>query len=102
MTTVSLDRLQSAWEAYQATGICDELAIAPPILRSWQRCMAAGLDARRDCDASSPHVPVLDESQAALAALARPYMEDMYQFVEGSGFAVLLADAGLTVIEIIG
>jgi transcriptional activator for dhaKLM operon len=29
-------------------------------------------------------------------------MEDLYQFMEGSGFAVLLADASLTLIEVIG
>src|SRR5215211_2987387 len=102
MATASLDLLLGAWEAYQATGQCDELAIAPPILRSWQRCAAAGLDAHQDCDASLHRALVLDESQAALVALARPYMEDLYQFVEGSGFAVLLADATLTVIEVIG
>src|SRR5689334_3871611 len=102
MATASLDLLLDAWESYQATGRCDELAIAPPILRSWQRCTAAGLDARRDCDGSAYRTPALDESQAALVALARPYMEDLYQFVEGSGFAVLLADAALVVIEIIG
>src|SRR5829696_8107580 len=102
MATASLDLLLNAWESYQATGKCNELVIAPPILRSWQRCVAAGLDARRDCAASSQRVLVLDEAQAALVALARPYMEDLYQFVEGSGFAVLLADAALMVIEIIG
>jgi transcriptional activator for dhaKLM operon len=102
MTTASLDLLLGQWEAYQATGQCDELAIAPPIARSWQRCVAAGLDPRRDCEPSLQRVPALDEAQAALVALARPYMEDLYQFVEGSGFAVLLADAALMVIEIIG
>ena len=102
MATASFDILLDAWETYQATGSCDEFEIAPPILRSWQRCAAVGLDARRDCEPGPYRAPVLDESQAALVALARPYMEDLYQFVEGSGFAVLLADAALTVIEIIG
>src|SRR5689334_19132144 len=102
MTTASPYLALGAWAGFQANGQCDALAIAPPILRSWQRCAAAGLDARRDCDDSSHRAPLLDENQAALVALARPYMEDLYQFVEGSGFAVLLADAALTVIEIIG
>src|SRR3954452_23884746 len=102
MTTASLDLLLGQWKAYQATGQCDELMIAPPIARSWQRCAAAGLDPRRDCEPSSQRVPALDEAQTALVALARPYMEDLYQFVEGSGFAVVLADAALLMIEIIG
>src|SRR3954447_11437291 len=80
MTTTSFDPVRAAWDMFQATGQCDELAIAPPILRSWQRCVAAGLDAHRDCDASSHRAAVLDEAQAGLVALARPYMEDLYQF----------------------
>src|SRR4051794_26034313 len=102
MTIESPDLVHSAWETFLSTGQCRELAIAPPILRSWQRCVAVGLDAHQDCAARSVRAPVLDESQVALVALARPYMEDLYQFVEGSGFAVVLADAALIVIEIIG
>ncbi|MBK9710572.1 MAG: sigma 54-interacting transcriptional regulator [Kouleothrix sp.] len=103
MTTLLLDATQAAWELFQATGKCDESAIAPPILRSWLRCSAAGLDARREIGAAvSASRPTRDAPQAALVALARPYMEDLYQFVEGSGFAVLLADPALTLIEVIG
>ncbi|HJZ48973.1 MAG TPA: sigma 54-interacting transcriptional regulator [Roseiflexaceae bacterium] len=102
MVTPAPDPIRTAWEAFQASGSCDEAAIAPPILRSWQRCAAAGLDPRPDCNAGLAMTPTLDEPQAALVALARPYMEDLYQFVEGSGFAVLLADAALKMIEIIG
>src|SRR4051794_34906702 len=102
MTIESPDLVLSAWENFLATGQCHELAIAPPILRSWQRCAAVGLDARQDCAARSVRAPALDEAQTALVALARPYMEDLYQFVEGSGFAVVLADAALLMIEIIG
>src|SRR3954453_15816409 len=102
MTIESSDLVLGAWENFLATGQCHELAIAPPILRSWQRCAAVGLDARQDCAARRGRVPVLDEAQAALVAVARPYMEELYQFVEGSGFAVVLADAALMVIEVIG
>jgi transcriptional activator for dhaKLM operon len=102
MTALASDITLQAWELFQATGKCDETAVAPPILRAWQRCAAAGLDPRRACDEGAELVLALDTSQEALLALVRPYMEDLYQFVEGSGFAVLLADAALTVIEIIG
>lgn len=93
-------RLQ-AWEDFQASGQCDEAVIAPPIARSWQRCAAAAVDPRRP-PAGVADTPALDPAQEALAVLARPYMEDLYQFVEGSGFAVLLADAGLLLLEALG
>jgi transcriptional activator for dhaKLM operon len=95
-----------AWKAFLATGRCDEAAIAPPVLRAWQRCAAAGLVAQA-CSQGSGGPPdgaelALDAAQEALVAVALPYMEDLYQFVEGSGFAVLLADAALTITAVLG
>jgi transcriptional activator for dhaKLM operon len=103
MATPPLALVRQAWESFQATGHCDETIIAPPILRSWQRCAAARLNPQGPCgDAAGQPPLVVDAAQEALIALAQPYMEDLYQFVEGSGFAVLLADAALTLIAVIG
>jgi sigma-54 dependent transcriptional regulator, acetoin dehydrogenase operon transcriptional activator AcoR len=103
MVPTSSDSTLQAWESFQATGRCEATAIAPPILRSWRRCAAAGLDPSGAGHAAAEEpMPAHDAADDALIALARPYMEDLYQFVEGSGFAVLLADAELTAIEIIG
>jgi transcriptional activator for dhaKLM operon len=103
MTSSSTESIKQAWESFQATGVCDEIAIAPPILRSWRRCVAARLDPHGGCGNHGVELAALaDAPQEALITLARPYMEDLYQFMEGSGFAVLLADASLTLIEVIG
>ncbi|HEX9371024.1 MAG TPA: sigma 54-interacting transcriptional regulator [Roseiflexaceae bacterium] len=102
MTLTSFDATFQAWEDFQATGRCDDTAITPPILRSWQRCAMAGLDARGACSPETYVALARAAPQEELVALVRPYMEDLYQFVEGSGLAVLLADAALTVVEIIG
>jgi transcriptional activator for dhaKLM operon len=99
----AVDTIHQAWETFQATGTCDEAVVAPPILRSWRRCVAAGLDPRGGCrDLPAEALPAGEAASQALIALARPYMEDLYQFMEGSGFVVLLADASLTLIELIG
>lgn len=103
MLTPQPDMARQAWEDFQATGNCDEALIAPPILRSWQRCAAARLDSWGPCHGAADRAALTpDTAREALIALARPSMEDLYQFVEGSGFAVLLADASLTLIEVIG
>ena len=107
MGALAVDFIHQAWETFQATGIHDEAAIAPPILRGWQRCAALGMDARacrHDSAAAGADSStlLLDAGQEALVALALPYMEDLYQFVEGSGFAVLLADAEMTLITMLG
>jgi transcriptional activator for dhaKLM operon len=99
----STEILQHAWDKFQATGSCDDGDIAPPILRAWRRCAAAGLDPRAAFAGSSVDTESAgDAAREALITLAQPYMEDLYQFMEGSGFAVLLADATLTLLEAIG
>ena len=92
--------LFDAWESFIHTGRAATTIIAPPILRSWQRCAANGLDP----NAPAPDAPQLapERSHSALRDLARPSMEDLYQFVEGSGFAVLLFDQTLCLIDQIG
>jgi transcriptional activator for dhaKLM operon len=103
MSNVSIERHYQAWQHFLSSGSCDETAVAPPILRSWQRCLASGIDARGEkrSPATWPELAT-DATQEVLIALARPYMEDLYQFMEGSGFAVLLADTAPTLLEVLG
>lgn len=62
---------------------------APPIQRSWQRCMMRG-----QSPAQGPILAVLPGGVALqLLALARSPIEDLHQMIEHPGFAVLLADA---------
>lgn len=100
--TQQLDPTLRAWTAFQKQGSCDEATLAPPIARSWKRSAAAGVDPYATAAPPPPPDLLLDTRQEALIALTQPSMEDLYQFVEGSGFAVLLADAELTLIELIG
>ncbi len=99
---IQSDLLLQEWNSFQQSGRCNEALIAPQILRSWQRCKAMSIPV------SQPHtqpseLPIdLEATQSALVTFARPYMEDLYQFVEGSGFAVLLVDAALMIIDVIG
>lgn len=93
------DRVLQAWESFQTSGVCDESALAPPIVRSWQRCAEAGLGEHSPLAGPAPD---LDGTQETLVELARPSMEDLYQFVEGSGFVVVLANAGLVMIDMLG
>ena len=95
------DQIFQQWRAFIQSGACDETVIAPPIVRSWQRSVAARVNPERSA-ASAPAAWALSPAQQALLTLVRPYMEDLYQFVEGSGLAVLLADASPLVVEALG
>jgi transcriptional activator for dhaKLM operon len=90
--------IKAAWQTFQITGNCNETAVAPPVLRSWARCRALGLTATTQpiCIATN-HNP----SDEALVSLARPYLEDLYQGIEGSGLLVVLANPSLTLITAI-
>ncbi len=100
--TQQSDLLLQAWTTFQSTGRCEERSIAPPILRSWRRSAAALVDPRTQAPAPPSPDLILDTRQEQLIALAQPYMEDLFQFVEGSGFAVVLVDANMALIEQIG
>lgn len=92
--------VRQSWEHFLSTGDIVEAGVGPPILRSWRRSAAAGIDPWQPNDPSMS-LPI-DATQQFLIGLARPCMEDLYRLFEGSGFAVLLTDAALTLIEVIG
>jgi len=76
----------------------------PSIALSWQRCAEAGV--RRDQPAPLPASADLPAPDAmALArtlALARPAMEDVYQFIEGSRSAIGFVDAEARLLDLVG
>ncbi|WP_420643560.1 dihydroxyacetone kinase operon transcriptional regulator DhaR [Candidatus Leptofilum sp.] len=89
--------LQRYWQNFMTTGSLTSVPGAEPditILQSWQRCAPVADPTKR------PRPPVLSEpvlqsllkSQQELVAIALPFIEDMHQFIEGSGAAILLAD----------
>jgi len=99
--------LYAAWEQFITTQQLDDEVLQimdPVILRSWQRCTPR-LDAR-----STPRLTVLDRESLErvlmnhfdLIAVARPVMEDIHQFVEGSGFVVTLADSSGCILDLLG
>src|SRR5687768_11131284 len=98
-----LDRLRAAWERFTTAG---ELApwLDPLIALSWQRCAprlspAAG----PPWSYASPDVlPLTVRQHKALMTLARPIMEDIYQYLEGSDAVLILADVTGCVLDLLG
>lgn len=71
---------------------------APPIQRSWQRCALRG---QYPADGPAAAPPPGAQAQRLLE-LARSSIEDIYQLIEGPGFAVVLADAQAVALHIEG
>jgi transcriptional regulator of acetoin/glycerol metabolism len=75
---------------------------APAIALSWRRCAERGM--RRDLASPLPSpagTPPTDALRRHLT-LARPVMEDVYQFVEDSTCVIAFADAEARLLDVIG
>ena len=75
----------------------------PVIALSWRRCAGSGM--RRDLPSPLPVATADSSTTSALRRylpLARPVMEDLYQFVEDSTCVIAFADAEAHLLEVIG
>lgn len=99
----ALDRLKQAWTHFTATGQLPE-GLNPLVAQSWQRC------APRLNPYSPPQWAALNERVLALTlrqlqpliAIARPILEDVYQFVEGAELMLVLVDSTTCLVDSIG
>ncbi|MCR4405689.1 MAG: sigma 54-interacting transcriptional regulator [Anaerolineae bacterium] len=98
--------LLAAWQQFTQQGTCNFAALDPAVMRSWQRCWQIGLDpyvspmAMRREDAEA-----LERRRHAhfdLIAIARPFMEDIYQFVGERDIVVYLADRDSCILDAVG
>lgn len=85
-----------AWQMFTTSGICQHDDVPPPILRSWFQCrdLAVPIDRWDDTEQFTPYSTVL--------RVLRPALEDLYEFIEGSGSAIVLSDHAATIVDILG
>lgn len=77
-------------------------ALSPEIARSWERCLAGGLDPTRRPDEAViafAEVRARREEQALLRRLALAQMQLLYEQIAGSDFMIAFADAGGVVLD---
>ena len=101
--TVEVARLLGMWERFVAEGRLDP-DLDPVVALSWQRC-APRLDPRRAPQwayLSPSTLPLTSVQHSFLRLVARPVMEDIYQFIEGSGHLLVLTDSSACVFELLG
>ncbi len=100
---VNFHELYASWRHFVEQGLLDS-QVDPLIARSWQRCVrkhnpyADGVLPRLSEDA----LQALRVRQFDLIAIARPFMEDIYQCVEHSGYLVVLLDATGCILDVLG
>jgi transcriptional regulator of acetoin/glycerol metabolism len=102
---LNISRLKAVWEHFTTTGqFLPEASLDPLVVVSWQRCAPRLNPANPPQWAYvSPEVLPLTLSQhAMLRTIARPIMEDIHQFIEGSGALILLTDSTNCLLEGLG
>jgi transcriptional activator for dhaKLM operon len=100
---VNFHELYASWRHFVEQGVLD-LQVDPLVAMSWRRCLRKhnphtdGVLPRLSEDA----LQALRVRQFDLIAIARPFMEDIYQCVERSGYLVVLLDATGCILEVLG
>ncbi len=93
------------WEKFIADGWMEKSSLRPPIIESWQRCYQADVDphyAGKYAGLDSDGVKAVQEQNRELIGIAKPFMENLYEFVAGSGFVVALTDNQGYIMEVLG
>ena len=103
--SVEIANLKRAWNWFTTTGkLSDEIELAPPVSASWMRCgtrMNPNSQLNWIYESEGAFQSTLKQL-TALRNIARPIMEDIYQFIEGCSAVLLLTDSTGCLIEMLG
>ena len=99
-------RLKTTREIFMATGIPPQHPPRPMILESWRRCRAMQVNpSLRYAPLAVTHdiqLTHLREASQLLMRAARPVMSHLSDFLAGSGYVIVLSDAGGCLLEVMG
>lgn len=102
---VRTDEVYAEWEHYITTEMTCNTDVRKEIIESWVRCTQYRVDPfslqiHRTLNQKALHQTLLDNGN--LITLAHPFMENLYHFVKGSGFVVVLTDPMGYILEAFG
>jgi transcriptional regulator with PAS, ATPase and Fis domain len=86
------DAIKSAWEKFVHNEPFDSSVVRPEILSSWERCRGK-IDPYKEQNInvlSDEDFEKVKSKNSELTNIAIPVMENLYNFVKGSGFAIAL------------
>jgi transcriptional regulator of acetoin/glycerol metabolism len=100
---IDFHQLYRHWRQFVSQNVLDP-QIDPLVAMSWRRCVP------KNNPLTGSELPHLSEESLQslrmklfnLIAIARPFLEDIYQLVEGSGHVVVLLDGSGCVLEVLG
>ncbi|MCB8920384.1 MAG: PTS-dependent dihydroxyacetone kinase operon transcriptional regulator DhaR [Ardenticatenaceae bacterium] len=101
------DILKQFWYAFTKTGEVEPVAGIEPdpaVVRSWQRCAprANPRQSPRQVTMQETSLQTTLKTHADILMQARPFLEDMYQFLEGAYCAIVFADGAGCILDVEG
>jgi len=104
MPSKALAVTEKAWNLYVENDILDLQQLRPEVADSWQRCRNLKIDPYEDvpCVVNFPELRERLYAKQYLLKVARPFMDNLYNFVKGSGFQVVLTDEQGYLLEVLG
>jgi len=104
MSAQVIHLIEEAWNRYIANDVLDIHKLRPEVAHSWQRCRNFKVDpyGQISSDTKSEELNEKLHESGHLIKIARPFIHNLYGFMKGSGFQVVLADKDGVVLEVIG
>ena len=104
MPSKALEVTKQAWNLYVEQDILDLQQLRPEVANSWQRCRNLKVDPYEEeqCVISLQELRERLYNKQHLVKVARPFMDNLYNFVKGSGFQVVLTDESGYLLEVLG
>ena len=99
------NHVYTQWEKFIHTGLECKVDVRLPILESWKRCYSLGIDPYNTEIHSSldeQRIRKVRKEKENLIQVAKPFMANLYKFVKGSGFVVVLTDENGHIMELFG
>ena len=95
---------EAIWTHYVQDNHLDLQTMRREVASSWQRCREVGVDPFRTVGGEARRLELRQrlEQRRHLMEVARPFIANLYNFVRGSGFQVVLADHDGILLEVIG
>lgn len=104
MTAQVIHLVEEAWNRYVVNDELDTQKLRPEVASSWQRCRNLRVDpfGHENFEIRDQEIKERLRISNHLVTIARPYLHNLYNYVRGSGFQVLLADKEGFILETIG
>lgn len=104
MTAQVIHLVEEAWKRYVANDELDIQKLRPEVASSWQRCRNLRVDPyeHENLDIRGHELKERLRLANHLVTIARPYMHNLFNYVKGSGFQVVLSDKDGFLLEAIG